>query len=58
VARQEVYRILYELQEKGLVEKVMAIPTEFKEALIQYSVRILIERQIADSSRQPFCRLA
>jgi hypothetical protein len=46
------------LQEKGLVEKVMAIPTEFKEALIQYSVRILIERQIADSSRQPFCSLA
>jgi sugar-specific transcriptional regulator TrmB len=51
VARQEAYRILTELQEKGLVEKVIAVPTEFKAIPIEDGVRILIERQKAEISK-------
>ena len=30
LARQEVYRLLNELQEKGLVEKIISAPLEFQ----------------------------
>lgn len=42
MARQEVYRVLDELQEKGLVEKIIARPTEFKPVLIEDCLSILI----------------
>jgi sugar-specific transcriptional regulator TrmB len=35
VARQEIYRILGELQEKGCVEKLIALPAEFKPVPIE-----------------------
>lgn len=43
VARQEAYRILDELQEKGLVEKIIDMPTEFKPIPIEDCIHILIE---------------
>ena len=42
MARQEVYRVLAELQEKGLVEKIIARPTEFKPVSIEDCLSILI----------------
>jgi sugar-specific transcriptional regulator TrmB len=45
VARQEAYRILDELQEKGLVEKIIDMPTEFKPIPIEDCIPILIERK-------------
>jgi sugar-specific transcriptional regulator TrmB len=45
VARQEAYRILAELQEKGLVEKIIAMPTEFKPIPLEDCLHILIERK-------------
>lgn len=45
VARQEVYRILKELQEKGLVEKIIVMPTKFKALPIEDCLRTLIERK-------------
>ncbi|MEM4733518.1 MAG: helix-turn-helix domain-containing protein, partial [Candidatus Bathyarchaeia archaeon] len=35
IARQEVYRVLSDLYEKGLVEKIIAKPTEFKAVPIE-----------------------
>ncbi|MGB9915175.1 MAG: TrmB family transcriptional regulator [Candidatus Bathyarchaeales archaeon] len=48
MARQEVYRVLAELQEKGLVEKIIARPTEFKPVLIEDCLSILIENKKAE----------
>jgi sugar-specific transcriptional regulator TrmB len=45
VARQEAYRILAELQEKGLVEKIIDMPTEFKPIPIEDCIPILIKRK-------------
>jgi sugar-specific transcriptional regulator TrmB len=45
VARQEAYRVLDELQEKGLVEKIIARPTEFEPIPIEDFISILIERK-------------
>jgi sugar-specific transcriptional regulator TrmB len=50
VARQEAYRILAELQEKGLVEKIIAMPTEFKFIPIEDCLHILIERKKTEIS--------
>ena len=43
VARQEVYRILAELEEKSLVERIIATPTEFKAVPIENGLSFLIE---------------
>ncbi len=43
VARQDVYRVLVELQEKGLVEKVFAIPNEFKPISLKDGLSILLK---------------
>jgi sugar-specific transcriptional regulator TrmB len=45
VARQEVYRVLAELQEKGLVKKIIARPTEFEPIRIEDCISILIKRK-------------
>jgi sugar-specific transcriptional regulator TrmB len=37
-ARQEVYRILDELQEHGIVEKLIATPTEFRAIKVQEAI--------------------
>jgi sugar-specific transcriptional regulator TrmB len=44
VARQDLYRITSELQKKGLVEKVLAVPTEFKAIEITGATSILLHR--------------
>jgi len=45
VARQDIYRVLVELQEKGLVEKVLATPTEFKPVPLTEAASILLQRK-------------
>lgn len=42
VARHDVYRILGELHEKGLVERIVATPAEFKSVPIEDCISILI----------------
>jgi sugar-specific transcriptional regulator TrmB len=42
VARQEVYRVLVELEEKSLVERIIAVPTEFKPVSIENGLSFLI----------------
>lgn len=44
VARQDLYRITSELQEVGLVEKVIAAPTKFKAIELTEGVAILLQR--------------
>jgi len=51
IARQEAYRILAELQEKGLVEKIIDMPTEFKPIPIENSMSILIKRKKNEVSK-------
>jgi sugar-specific transcriptional regulator TrmB len=45
VARQEAYRILAELHEEGLVEKIIATPTEYKAIPIEDCISTLIKRR-------------
>jgi sugar-specific transcriptional regulator TrmB len=45
VARQDIYRILTELREIGLLEKIIGTPTEFKAVPIEEGVSILVERK-------------
>jgi len=42
VARQEVYRVLVELEDDSLVERIIAIPTEFKAISIENGLSFLI----------------
>ncbi len=48
VARQDIYRVLTELEEKGLVEKTLAKPTEFKAIPIQEGLEILLSRKTVE----------
>ncbi|MEM2098316.1 MAG: helix-turn-helix domain-containing protein [Candidatus Bathyarchaeia archaeon] len=48
VARQEVYRVLAELRERGLVEKVISVPAVFKPLPIKDCLDILIKRKKDD----------
>lgn len=45
VARQDIYRILTELQKIGLVEKIITTPTKFSAVPLQESISILMERR-------------
>ena len=45
VARQEIYRILNELQKSGLVERIIAMPTKFKALPIEDCLGMLIKRK-------------
>jgi sugar-specific transcriptional regulator TrmB len=45
VPRQEVYRVLNELQKMGLVEKIVAAPCEFEAIPVNYGLQILISRK-------------
>jgi sugar-specific transcriptional regulator TrmB len=44
VARQDIYRITSELQNHGLVEKVIAMPNEFKVIPLKDGISILLQR--------------
>ncbi len=50
VARQDIYRILIELQHLGLVERIIAAPTRFKALPIQDGVSILLERKTKETT--------
>jgi sugar-specific transcriptional regulator TrmB len=45
VAPQDVYRILTELQEKGLVEKIIAKPNKYRPIQIEEGLTILLQRR-------------
>ncbi len=45
VARQEVYRVLCDLEEKGLIEKVIAKPTKFRPIPAKDTISILLQRR-------------
>jgi sugar-specific transcriptional regulator TrmB len=54
-ARQDIYRILSELQELGLVERIIAKPTEFRAVPPEECASILIQRrkdEIAELQKQ------
>ena len=46
VSRPDVYRVLNQLQEVGLVEKIIAKPEEFRAIPIEEAVSILLQRRI------------
>jgi sugar-specific transcriptional regulator TrmB len=46
VSRPDVYRILNQLQENGLVEKIIAKPEEFRAIPIEECVSLLLQRRI------------
>jgi sugar-specific transcriptional regulator TrmB len=45
VARQDIYRVLDELQEKGLVEKIIMMPTEYQATPIEIGMSILLRQK-------------
>jgi len=50
VARQDIYRILNELQQLGLVEKIITTPTNFTAIPIQEAASVLLERRIKETA--------
>ncbi len=50
VARQEVYRVLVELQKLGLVEKVVSVPSRFRAISTDDAFSILMERRKKETS--------
>jgi len=50
VARQEVYRVLVELQKLGLVEKIVSVPTMFRAISTDDAFSILMERRKSETS--------
>ena len=50
IARQEAQRVTSELQEIGLVEKILAKPTEFKPIQLKEAIMFLLERREKISS--------
>lgn len=45
VGRQDIYRILTELEKKSLVERIIGTPTEFRIAPLKSSISILLEEK-------------
>jgi sugar-specific transcriptional regulator TrmB len=45
VARQDIYRVLEDLQEKGLVEKIIVTPTEYKATPIKQGLANLLRQK-------------
>lgn len=45
VPRQEIYRVLTELEENGFVEKIITAPLEFKATPIRESLEILLKKK-------------
>ncbi len=45
IARQEVYRLLAELQKKSLIERIIASPTQFKAIPFEEGLLILVRRK-------------
>ena len=51
VARQDVYQLLSDLQEKGLIEKIIGKPAKFKPIPASDAVSILTERRNEQSQK-------
>jgi sugar-specific transcriptional regulator TrmB len=45
IARQEVYRLLSDLEEKGLIEKIISKPKEFRPIPVKNAIAILLQRR-------------
>jgi sugar-specific transcriptional regulator TrmB len=45
IPRQEIYRVLTELYEKDLVERIVPLPTEHKAVPLEIGLSILMERR-------------
>jgi PAS domain S-box-containing protein len=50
VARPDTYRAILELQEAGIVEKIISIPTKFQSLPIKDAVDVLIARKIKENA--------
>jgi sugar-specific transcriptional regulator TrmB len=50
IARQDIYRILAELQEIGLIEKAITTKTMFKALPLQDALLMLLERRVKETS--------
>jgi sugar-specific transcriptional regulator TrmB len=48
VARQDIYRILAELEKKGLVERIIKEPTEFKAITIREGISLLLNTKLIE----------
>ncbi|MCW4019121.1 MAG: hypothetical protein NWF00_10680 [Candidatus Bathyarchaeota archaeon] len=48
VASQDVYRVLTELQEKGLAEKIIAKPNKYKPTPVQNGISALLKQKIKE----------
>ncbi len=48
VPRQDVYRLLNELQDLGIIQKTLATPAKFRNVSPQEAVDILLQRKIGD----------
>jgi len=51
VARQEVYRIIDELKEAGLVSTIVAVPTIFKPLPFEEGISALLKRQMEQTAK-------
>ncbi len=59
IARQQLYHVTYELQEKGLIEKIIASPIEYRATPVQDAVNYLLQskRQESLAAHQKAMRL-
>lgn len=52
VARTDLYRITHELEKKGLVERILANPTQFKPIPLAECLPVLLQRKNQESLRE------
>ena len=55
VARQDIYRILAQLEGKGLIERLVAVPAEYRPVPINWCVHILTDRlkkELSENERE------
>ena len=45
IARQDIYRLTAELQEIGLIEKILALPNEYRAVTLKEGVALLLQRK-------------
>jgi len=50
VSRQDIYRVLAELQRKGLIEKIIAAPTEYRALPLKDGLIVLLKRKAQEYS--------
>jgi sugar-specific transcriptional regulator TrmB len=51
IARQNIYQLLHDLEEKGLIEKVIAKPAKFKPIPVDQAISILLQRKKEQNSQ-------